>query len=165
MSEPSNKLKLSEGASLDTGTTSPHGVMLITLLLLIGALLLTGATMLYYALDGRPADASLRRPGPAAETAPPADHAPGSAAREPAAGALSGLLSRPSGSVRWPKLKLSGFGTSIDGTEAFAIINNRTYYPGDMIEGKATLIEVRAQDVVLEYLGETKTLQVELPKH
>lgn len=61
--------------------------------------------------------------------------------------------------IRWPRLKLTGFGTSTDGEEPFAIINGNVVHPGEY-EGKVKLVEVRAHDVVVEYLGERKALTV-----
>lgn len=63
--------------------------------------------------------------------------------------------------VRWPRLKLTGFGSSKDGHGGFAIINGEQFHPGQLIDGKVKLVEVRAQDVVVEYMGETKTLIVD----
>ena len=61
------------------------------------------------------------------------------------------------GKVKWPHLKLIGFGKSADGTESFAIINNQQVHPGEYV-GKVMLSEVRANDVIVEYKGEYKIL-------
>lgn len=63
--------------------------------------------------------------------------------------------------VRWPKLKLTGFGTSTDGLESFAIINGEHLHPGQLV-GKVTVLKVRTHDVVVEYKGEQKTLTVDV---
>ena len=63
--------------------------------------------------------------------------------------------------VRWPKLKLTGFGTSTDGLESFAIINGEHLHPGQLV-GKVTVLEVRAHDVIVEYKGAQKILTVDV---
>ena len=63
--------------------------------------------------------------------------------------------------VKWPKLRMTGFGISSDGSESFAIINGDLVHPGELA-GKVQLLEVRAHDVVVEYKGERKLLTVGL---
>jgi hypothetical protein len=63
--------------------------------------------------------------------------------------------------VRWPRLKLTGFGTSTDGLESFAIINGEQVHPGQVVD-KVAVVEVRAHDVVVEYRGERKTLTMDV---
>lgn len=62
--------------------------------------------------------------------------------------------------VRWPKLKVTGFGRSTDGKGGFAIINGEHVFLNQQIS-KATLVEVREHDVVVELEGEQKTLTVD----
>jgi hypothetical protein len=64
------------------------------------------------------------------------------------------------GSVRWPKLKLTGFGKSSDAEGAFAIINGRHVLVNTYLD-EVKLIEVRAYGAVVEYQGERKYLTVE----
>jgi hypothetical protein len=66
-----------------------------------------------------------------------------------------------SDTVKWPRLKLTGFGTATDGLESFAIINGEQTHPGQIID-KVTVVEVRAHDVVVEYKGERKTLTLDV---
>lgn len=73
----------------------------------------------------------------------------------------SSLFASREKAVRWPKLKLSGFGTSADGSGDFAFINNKRVHPGQLIDEKVLLVEVRADDVIVEYQGETKTLSLQ----
>jgi hypothetical protein len=73
---------------------------------------------------------------------------------------LNRFFSGRSGSVRWPKLKLTGFGTSSDGTSNFAIINGDQVQVGQIIDGKVKVLEIGYQNVVVEYMGETNILTV-----
>jgi len=78
---------------------------------------------------------------------------------------LPGFFSFPrnDGSVRWPKLKLTGCGASADGSGGFAIINGRHVMIGETIS-KVTLVEVLPpQHAVVEYKGEQKKLTVTVP--
>jgi hypothetical protein len=63
--------------------------------------------------------------------------------------------------VRWPRLKLSGFGTSTDGLDNFAIINGEQVRPGQIVD-KVTVLEVRSRDVLVEYKGEQKILTMDV---
>jgi hypothetical protein len=67
---------------------------------------------------------------------------------------------RDNAEVRWPKLKLTGFGRSADGEGGFGIINEKHVLKGQEISG-VKLVEIRAHGVVLEYKGERKTLAVD----
>lgn len=66
---------------------------------------------------------------------------------------------QPSENVRWPRLKLTGFGKSTESNEGFAIINGDLVHPGEYA-GKVKLVDIRSHDVVVEYKGEQKTLTV-----
>jgi hypothetical protein len=90
------------------------------------------------------------------------------------AGAASAALSSPiadikqmvmsktsSNKLKWPKLRMTGFGISSDRTESFAIINGDLVHPGEFAD-KVQLVEVRTHDVVVEYNGERKLLTVGL---
>lgn len=63
--------------------------------------------------------------------------------------------------ARWPRLKLTGFGTSTDGLESFAIINGEQVHPGQIVD-KVEVVEVRAYDVVVEYMGEQQILTMDV---
>ncbi len=64
------------------------------------------------------------------------------------------------GSVRWPKLKVTGFGTSADAEGGFAIINGKHVLVNTFI-GEVKLVEIRTHGAVVEYKGEQKILPVE----
>ena len=158
-----------------------RGVMLTTLLLLIAGFLLTGIMLFHYGYKAKypetpfpmPKLASLKEKGKAyatklkppekpaetvEETVPPAE-------AKPADSGLGKLFAGRGDGVRWPKLKLTGFGSSSEGAGGFAIINGDQVHPGQLIDGKVKLVEIRTQDVVVEYMGETQTLTVDLQKH
>jgi len=65
--------------------------------------------------------------------------------------------------VRWPKLKVTGFGTSTDIDGSFAIINGQRVLLNHYING-VQLVEIRAHDIVVEYKGERRILADELQK-
>ena len=81
--------------------------------------------------------------------------------KEPSSGGFKLFGDRPA-KVNWPKLKLTGFGTSADGSGGFAIINNTQVHPGQLINDKVKLVEVREHDVIVEYKGEQKSLTVDV---
>lgn len=177
VSELSKKLRSPEDSLPETGKSSSPAVMLVTLLLLISALSLTGFMMLHYARDRQP-PAEWAPSESADETITLKDRAnallrefkkpPQTNAYESKAdkdGGIGGLFTKRKSEVRWPRLKLTGLGTSVGSGEAFAIINGGPYTPGELIDGKVVLIEVRAHDVVVEYQGETKNLTIDLPEY
>jgi hypothetical protein len=165
---------------LNTGHQRPApAVMFITLLLLISGLLLTGFMMIFYSKTHESqssksvANASPSEninPGTSAkismdyiaeQTTPTSINSESSDIQsEEKNGMISQLFGTKNESVRWPKMKLTGFGTSADGSGGFAIINNHKYHAGQLIGGKVTLIEVRKHDVLIEMSGETNTLTV-----
>lgn len=172
VSDLSNEAPVQDKPFADERSYASPKVMLVTMILLIAALMLTGTMMLYYAStrDGQLVDAAekqndssfsmstllekVRKPDDAA-AANPTD------ITEPENGSSGfSLFGNRSDKVRWPKLKLTGFGTATDGSESFAIINNHHYHQGQLINGKITLQEVRDYDVVVVYMGETNTLTV-----
>lgn len=65
-----------------------------------------------------------------------------------------------SSSVRWPKLKLTGFGRAADGEGGFAIINGDQVLLNNYIDD-VKLVEIRAHGAVVEYKGEQKLLTVD----
>jgi hypothetical protein len=147
--------------------------MLFTMLLLIAGLLLASILMINHvskkrAESGEPAFgfSELIAKGKAMT-----DRTPSSPAAEPVvAPAESSTLDNlkqmvsnagSSDKVRWPRLKLTGFGTSTDGLDSFAIINGEQVHPGQIVD-KVTVVEVRTRDVLVEYKGEQKTLTMDV---
>lgn len=104
---------------------------------------------------------------PALPAAPPAEAAPApppaaAPAPEPAAKAPAGTAKQPpapAAKLQWPALKLSGIlaGPGVDASAAR--INNQMVYAGGQISG-VTLLEIRADGVLLKYGDETKFLKM-----
>lgn len=170
----------------DAEATASRGVMFTTILLLIGGLLLTSVMLIHYGLKGTDENgetisgltrfAAMIKSAPAKDSMDPATQAPSPQALSSAAPintqntgvtsssrfSFKNLFSKNgSGSVRWPRLKLAGFGLPSDGEVGFAIINGKHVIEGSTING-AMLKEILAHGVVVEYKGETKTLIVEM---
>ena len=171
---------------LNTETPVSQGVMFTTMLLLICGLLLTSAMLLHYGLkqtddEGKTisgltlalemmrsrASSDLIPGSPttsAAETESPSAPVAGKidATDEKTGFNLKGLFSKSNdGSVRWPRLKLTGFGLPSQGQVGFALINGKHVVEGGSINN-VKLVEILEHGVVVEYKGETKTLIVEL---
>lgn len=156
--------------------TSPR-VMLITMILLISGLALSSVMFLNYAMDGREegdqtmasAFAKLMEKGKALIPEPEPMKNPKPLEEEPletteiASGSsmMRFFSSEKPTVVRWPKLKLTGFGKGYNGQSDFAIINNEQILVGTPID-EVMLIEVLTQGVVVEYKGERKTLNVKV---
>ncbi len=185
MIELNNEPTLHENDN-DAEAASPAGVMFITILLLIGGLLLTSAMFIHYGFKGTGENgesisgltrvlemaksnlASDRAEQELSATTPkalPADSpadTPDTAAK-PSGFNLKNLFSKNgNGSIRWPRLKLAGFGLPADGEVGFAIINGKHIIEGSTINGGVTLVEILSYGVLVEYKGETKTLIVEI---
>ncbi|MDF7809115.1 hypothetical protein P4E94_16840 [Pontiellaceae bacterium B12219] len=175
----SNDIPASENPLNSGHQSPPPAVMMITLLLLISTLLLTGFMMMYYSRTykeqapnsvANETSSSDLPPNPLTKLLPKKDNEQTSGTSissehsdsqsEEKNGMINQLFGTKTDSVRWPKMKLTGFGTSADGTGGFAIINNHKYNTGQLIGGKVRLIEVRKYDVLLEMSGETNTLTV-----
>lgn len=154
----------------DDGAASSPWTMLITMLLLIGGLLLASTLMINHLSKAKAesgemgldfsellskAQAMMVRIPPTqngeTETAPSSQSSPLDNLKQIVSSTGS------SDNVRWPKLKLTGFGASTDGLESFAIINGDQVHPGQMV-GKVKVVEVRTHAVVVEYMGEQKLL-------
>lgn len=178
--------------TIEPSPPSSQWPMFITITLLIAALSLTGVMLLHYAEKRVPEEGAaeptlavdekaetstnqVEKTGfsfasiknffssddkPEAEVAE-ADGPTPAAEKEASSGGFK-LFGDRGANVRWPKLKLTGFGTSTDGSGGFAIINNNQIHPGQLIEGKAKLVEVREHDVLVEYQGEQKSLTVDV---
>jgi hypothetical protein len=152
--------------------SSSSRTMLITMLLLITGLILSSAMMLHYAFDGGEEGGigfaglleqdgtwtgdSGKRPDEDAAGAPA-----GELTYAPAESAVSRFFSpRDDGTVKWPKLKLTGFGKSTDAEGSFAIINGQQVMVSNYI-GEVQLVEIRAHGAVVEYRGERRVLTVD----
>ena len=150
-------------------------IMLITLLLLIGGLLLSSAMLLHYGLQSRggTAGSNFSLAGLMERGRDFAAKARAQTPEEPAAGAplevapesagIKKFFPPSNGTLKWPKLKLTGFGKSVDSEGGFAIINGKQILIGNQI-GDVTLVKIRTHGVVVELKGEQKTLTVDLPK-
>lgn len=147
--------------------TSPW-VMLTTFMLLITGLLLTSFMLLYYAwehtdrmgLESFNFSKILNTVNQQPAANPSADPELMPQVAAPAQKEKNGKSIFPSTNstkVKWPNIKLSGFGTSSDGSGGFAIINGEQVLQGGSA-GKITLLEVHAHAIVVEYMGDQKTL-------
>jgi hypothetical protein len=152
--------------------------MLITMLLLISGLILSSATLVHFAMDGKEGEAweaivnSAAGGGKEFSEKMQAAGEPGEPVEEPSAATASSssdssimrFFSGGGGggksSVRWPKLKVAGFGKSTDTEAGFAIINGKHVLVNNFI-GEVQLVEIRAHGAVVEYKGEQKVLSVE----
>jgi len=189
VSDLNNDTPISDNPVENEEQTSSR-VMLTTMLLLIAGFILTGTMMLHYAKPQFPAtDIAAAESGqptppltfnfaswldklkPEARSENRMETAAAGSTTTNAASVeakqkndVSGIAKLFGGGdeVRWPKLKLTGFGSSSDGSGGFAIINGDQVHPGELINGKVELIKVRTQDVIVQYMGETKTLTVDL---
>lgn len=175
MNELNNEPPIPDEAAEIEAQSSSQSAMLMSMLLLIAGFILSSLMFLHYGLRNRgtgdhPSDGfnltalrakghdfiqKLNRPENALETRQTENPS-----------ATAGLQLFPRGdSVRWPRLKLTGFGSSTDGNGGFAIINGEQILPGQLVDGKVKVVEIRSQDVVVEYMGETRTLIVDLQKN
>ena len=159
-------------------STSPR-VMLVTMILLIAALALSSVMLLNYAMDGQEeggqtmtsAFAKLMEKGKALVPEPqpmenpkPLEAESLETTKTAADSSMMRFFSNEkSTSVRWPKLKLTGFGKGYNGQSDFAIINNEQVLVGTPVD-EVMLVEVLTQGVVVEYKGERKTLNVKVAK-
>lgn len=181
MSELSNDPPIhDEPFEIEEDAPAAQGTLLVTLLLLIAGFLLSSAMLFHYGFkslpsDGKPefnlaawkakmAATAEQLKKPEAPTQEPAEGKPVAAGtkEKPEAGGINKLFAPHGDRVKWPKLKLTGFGSSTDGKGGFAIINGKQYHPGQMIGDKVMVVEIRSLDVVVEYGGETRTLTVDV---
>jgi len=167
-----------ENDNITPASSSSPWVMVISMLLLISGLILSSAMLMHYAMDGKegtamestfdfarlmekgkgfPAKAQATREQTAIENEPPT-----ATDSKPVDSFFKKFFSgRGNGTVRWPKLKLAGFGTPSGGEVGFAIINGKHIVVGGTVNG-ATLVKILEYGVLLEYKGETKTIIVEV---
>lgn len=160
--------------TLETKKTSSPWTMLFTMLLLIAGFCMASAMLAYQIIEQKKQDAepnlslsALTEKGKSLWSRLPAlpDTKKEGTVLEKEPTPIDSLKNIVAGSggdnVRWPRLKLTGYGKSIRGTEDFAIINGDKVHPGEYV-GKVKLVEVRDHDVVVEYMGERKLLTVVL---
>lgn len=186
MTELNNEPAILENDS-DTESTVSAGVMFTTILLLIGGLTLSSAMLIHYGFKGtaengesisgltRAWEMAKNKPSenktgeeaslPIPQT-PPADSPATTQASEekPTGFNLKDLFSKEGRPIRWPRLKLSGFGLPSDGEVGFAIINGKHVVEGGMI-GDVMLLEILGHGVEVGYKGETKILIVEMTQN
>ena len=150
------------------------GTMLFTMVLLIAGLLLASVLMMNHVnkTKAEPGEKGLGFSELVATAKAMTDGVSSPQTAEPVAAPtsqssplenLKNMVSSTSSAdkVRWPRLKLTGFGTSTDAMESFAIINGKQVHPGQIVD-KVEVVEIRAYDVVVEYMGERKTLTVDV---
>ncbi|MEE9367672.1 MAG: general secretion pathway protein GspB [Pontiella sp.] len=175
MSDLSNAPPIPEESVIIEESASPW-TMVVTMLLLISGFLLASTMMLHYSspkigeqgeitevpfnisaliAKGKSYAANLKKPEKAAAVEP-------EKIAKSEKSTVSKLFGNRSDTVRWPKLKLAGFGSATEGDGGFAIINGKQIQPGQLIDGKVQLKLIRSHDVVVEYMGETKTLIVDV---
>jgi S1-C subfamily serine protease len=174
VSDLSNIPKMQDEPSDGQEISSPW-VMLITMLLLIAGLFLASVLMMdhlnktkaetgerssgFSELVAKVKAATVRVPPQQTVVEPEATPKPQPSPLE----SLKQMVSSAGSSdkVRWPRLKLTGFGKSTDDLESFAIINGEQVHPGQMVD-KVRVVEVRAHDVIVEYMGEQKNLTMDV---
>ena len=180
MTETNTPPPAPENDNITPASSPSPGVMVVSMLLLISGLILSSAMLMHYAMDGKEgtdkeftfdfaklmekgkefsAKAQTARKQASTENAPPAamDSTSGDSI-------FRKFFSRgEGGTVRWPKLKLTGFGTPSSGEAGFAIINGKYIVVGSTVNG-ATLVKILDYGVLLEYKGERKTIAVEVTR-
>lgn len=171
MSELKNKLSQPDATPEIEKRSSNPAVMLITMLLLISALVLTGILMLNQVKTNNPelaekadgtTETSLAQQAKAFLNSV-TTNATSDPVKESATGGDGfSIFGSRDGHVRWPRMKLTGYGTRPDGSGGFAIINGHQYQIGQTISGKVKLVDVREYDVLVEYMGETNSLIVDV---
>jgi hypothetical protein len=176
LSELSNDPPIPEDADNNEVTASSR-TMLVTMILLISGFLMAGTMMIHYSSkkvgsagenkntafsfsailsQGKEYAEQLQKP----KAAPPVIQLDETAKQEEQK--RSALFGKRDAKVNWPKLKVTGFGSSTSGGGDFAIINGKQILQGQLIDGKAKLAKIRSHDVIMEYKGETKTLSVDV---
>lgn len=177
MSDLSNNPPLPDDDISIEEKSSPW-TMPITMLLLIAGFLLASALMLNHTFNSKGEDgekgfnltaltekgkafASEFKKRPEAEEKAEVEVKAEIPAEKKPEGGITSIFKSREDKVRWPKLKLTGFGSSADGEGGFAIINGKQVLLGELINEKIKLVEIRTHDVVVEYQGERKTLSVD----
>lgn len=180
MTETSTPPPAPENDNITPASSPSPWVMVVSMLLLISGLILSSAMLMHYAMDGQEGTDKestfdfAKLMGKGKEFSAKAQTAEKQAATEnepPAAmdsksgdSVFKKFFSRGGGgTVRWPKLKLTGFGIPSGGEVGFAIINGKQVVVGGTVNG-ATLVKILEYGVLLEYKGETKTIIVEVTR-
>jgi hypothetical protein len=149
-------------------------IMVSTMLLLICGLILTSATLLHYAAGMQPNSESsgvslLNFKGLIEHGLQWSEQVkfnksqsvPDQADQEEQHSTVKRFFSGSSDeTIRWPKLKLTGFGKSSDAEGAFAIINGQHVLVNTYID-EVKLVEVRTHGAWVEYRGERKFLTLQ----
>lgn len=171
MSETSEGHPIREEDFSDDKQNSSPWTMLFTMLLLIAGFLFASVLLMHQTRKAKTQDGKpifqlslLVEKGKALTTRPtPSETNNVTELTESHSSPLQSLkqMVQSQTSDRWPRLKMTGFGKSTDGSEGFAIINGNLVHPGEYT-GKVKLLEVRTHDVVVEYKDATKTLTVEM---
>ncbi len=177
MTNLSNTPATPENDNINPKSSSPW-VMLISMLLLISVLILSSAMLMHYALGEKEREANgsafsftkllekgkalAARPAPKAEEQPIKEETVVAEGPNSSKQGIKRFFPRESQSaVRWPKLKLTGFGKGSGNQSDFAIINGEQILVGSRIDG-VILVEILNQGVVVEHKGERKILTVKL---
>jgi hypothetical protein len=175
VSELSDSKPASEHEAMDGQELHAPWTMLVTMCLLIAGFLFAGMLLVQQILAARSVEGtpifslpalvekgrSLTTRPPVTEVSPEKDSGD-AASSSPFEGLKQIVASRSSSDeIKWPRLKVTGFGKSADGSEKFAIINGDLVHPGEYAD-KVKLVEVRAHDVVVEYRGERRNLTMDL---
>lgn len=176
MSDLSNSLTSPEDNGTDLKPAG-GGRMLVTILLLICTLVLTSIMMIHYGIRMQGSEEGISSFNIADLTGkgmePALSHSfsfeseavtddTQIAEEESINDKFGKLLQTHSDQVRWPKLKVTGLGSSKGGDGDFAIINGNQMHPGQTSKDGVKLIEVRSHDIVVEYMGEQRSLPVDL---
>ncbi|WP_372808047.1 hypothetical protein [Pontiella sp.] len=167
MSELSNEPSLSL-EPMEDEKAAPRGPMIVTMLLLIAGLLMAGAMFLNYGMKA--ANAGDDAPGfnlaalkaKTAAFARGSDTADSAAPEDGSAAPGSRFFGNRLEKGRWPKLELTSFGSSSAGESDFAIINGKLVRPGQLIADKVMLVGIEDHGAIVEYMGETRTLYIDL---
>lgn len=178
MNDSSNIPPKPDDENIDKPETQSQGTMVFTMLLLIAGFLFASILLMKQTLETRTAEGEpVFQPSklidkgkslisrPATVNATATTNTPAKQVRKEHSSTLENIKQivtfQTGDKVRWPRLKLTGFGKSTDDSEGFAIINGDQVHPGEYIR-KVKLLEVRTHDVIVEYKGERKTLTVDL---
>jgi hypothetical protein len=171
VSELSSEPSLSFDPIEDEKAT-PQGPMIVTMLLLTGGLLMASAMFLNYGIKAANTGddqagfnlAELKTKAAALIAGTERETSSLPTTEPEASPASSGLriFGNRTEKGRWPKLELTSFGSSSSGENDFAVINSKLVRPGQMIADKVTLVAIEEQGAVVEYMGETRTLYIDL---
>ena len=180
MTETSTPPPAPENDNITPASSSSPWVMIISMLLLISGLILSSAMLMHYAMGGKEgtakgftfdftklmekgkdfsAKAQTTKKQATTENEPPV-----ATDSKPVDSIFKKFFSRGGDrAIRWPKLKLTGFGTPSGSDAGFAIINGKQIVVGGTVNG-AALVRILEYGVLLEYKGERKVVIVEVTR-